>query len=81
MAETALYLKAMGGQDKETKTRYVQILFSELRFLSEDSYVFLMLTQTTGKERVPFNEGRKKSTRTITFEDLGQIAAKSAAAS
>ncbi|KAL9022474.1 MAG: hypothetical protein Q9185_000381 [Variospora sp. 1 TL-2023] len=42
-AETALYLKAMRGQDEETKTRYVHISFRE--------------------ERVPFNEGQKKSNR------------------
>ncbi|KAL8974125.1 MAG: hypothetical protein Q9197_001638 [Variospora fuerteventurae] len=62
-ADTALYLKAMRGQDEETKTRYVHISFRELRFLSEDLYVFLMLTKTTGEERVPFNEGQKKSNR------------------
>ncbi|KAL8650409.1 MAG: hypothetical protein Q9226_005158 [Calogaya cf. arnoldii] len=31
--ETGLYLKAMRGQDKATKTKYVQILFREWRFL------------------------------------------------
>lgn len=30
---TAMYLKAMQGQDKETKTEYVQILFRELSLL------------------------------------------------
>lgn len=34
--ESALYLKAMRGQDKETKTEYVQILFRESRFLMRD---------------------------------------------
>lgn len=36
MGTTALYLKAMRGQDMETKTKYVQILFRQLRFLVGD---------------------------------------------
>ena len=80
MGETALYLKAMRGQDRETKTKYVQILFRELRFLVGISYAFLMLTQTTGEERIPFNEGYKRSNVTITLEDLGQIFEEVAAA-
>lgn len=36
LGETALYLKAMQGQDNETKTEYVQILFRELGSLVTD---------------------------------------------
>ncbi|KAL8961904.1 MAG: hypothetical protein Q9193_001609 [Seirophora villosa] len=54
LGETALFLKTMQGQDKETKTEYVKILFRE--------------------ERIPFNEGYKRSNVTITNEDLGKIA-------
>ncbi|KAL8835095.1 MAG: hypothetical protein Q9170_003451 [Blastenia crenularia] len=53
MGETALYLKAMRGQDVETKTNYVRILFNE--------------------ERIPFDEGYKRSNVTITLKDLGAI--------
>ncbi|KAI4119412.1 MAG: hypothetical protein LQ345_000658 [Seirophora villosa] len=54
LGETALFLRTMQGQDKETKTEYVKILFRE--------------------ERIPFNEGYKRSNVTITNEDLGKIA-------
>ncbi|KAL8757905.1 MAG: hypothetical protein Q9199_001868 [Rusavskia elegans] len=37
--ESALYLKAMRGQDKETKTKYVQILFRESRFLARNEFL------------------------------------------
>ncbi|KAI4259263.1 MAG: hypothetical protein L6R42_004647 [Xanthoria sp. 1 TBL-2021] len=36
--ESALYLKAMRGQDKETKTKYVQILFREERIPFKEGY-------------------------------------------
>ena len=45
------------------------------------SYVFLMLTQTTDEERIPFNEGYKRSNVSITNEDLGQLVTELAAAS
>ncbi|KAI4207663.1 MAG: hypothetical protein LQ348_000511 [Seirophora lacunosa] len=54
LGETALFLKTMQGQDKETKTEYVKILFRE--------------------ERIPFDEGYKRSNVTITNGDLGKIA-------
>ena len=40
-----------------------------------------MLIPTTGEERIPFNEGYKRSNVTITIEDLGQISDEIAAAS
>ncbi|KAI4108926.1 MAG: hypothetical protein LQ339_002044 [Xanthoria mediterranea] len=59
--ESALYLKAMRGQNNATKTKYVQIFFRE--------------------ERIPFNEGYKRSNVSIGNEDIGQIAFELAAAS
>ncbi|KAI9722652.1 MAG: hypothetical protein M1812_001583 [Candelaria pacifica] len=38
MGETALYLRSMRGQDKETKTRYVHILFREERIPFDEGY-------------------------------------------
>ena len=43
--------------------------------------MFIMLIPTTGEERIPFNEGYRRSNVTITLEDLGQIAAEITAAS
>ena len=40
-----------------------------------------MLTRTTGEERIPFNEGYKRSNVTTTMEDLGQIFSEIVAAS
>lgn len=73
LGEAALYLKAMQGLYKETKTEYVQILFRELNTLLGFFCVFLMLTRSTGQERIPFKEGYKRSNVTVTNKDLGRI--------
>ncbi|KAL8708157.1 MAG: hypothetical protein Q9220_006918 [cf. Caloplaca sp. 1 TL-2023] len=46
MGETALYLRAMRGQDKETKTEYVQILFREERIPFDEGYKITNVTVT-----------------------------------
>ena len=81
MGETALYLRAMQGQDRETRTEYVQILFRQSRFLTDGLSVFVRLTKIAGEERIPFNEGYKRSNVTITPGDLGDMVTKIAAAS
>ncbi|KAL8946647.1 MAG: hypothetical protein Q9222_006981 [Ikaeria aurantiellina] len=46
MGETALYLTAMRGQDQETKTRYVDILFREERIPFDEGYRVSNVTHT-----------------------------------
>lgn len=73
LGEAALYLKAMQGNFEETKTEYVQILFRKLNTLLRTFFAFLTLTQFTGEERIPFNEGYKRSNVSISTTDLGRI--------
>ncbi|KAL8811661.1 MAG: hypothetical protein Q9200_001631 [Gallowayella weberi] len=81
---TALYLLVMRGQFRETKTKFVQIFFREFAGSSRGAGVSpmcgYMLIWCTGQDRIPFNEGWRRSNRTITMEELGGLVEKIRAA-
>ena len=74
----------MQGQDEETKTEYVKIFFRECLLVSFVKVFFFSFFSFLPKEvsgadagveeeRIPYNEGYRRSIDPVTLEDINEL--------